>query len=298
MRGLTKRYGPRTILEGVSFQVGRGEVFALLGPNGAGKTTTIEILEGYRNRDNGEVAVLGLDPARSARAIRSRIGLMLQEGGVYPSARPREVLALFAAYYPNPDDPDRLMKLVGLEESHRTTYRRLSGGQKQRLSLALALIGRPELVFLDEPTAGLDPRARRETWEIVRELRRSGVTVLLTTHFLDEAEALADQVAILDRGHIIAGGTPADLRASDNRTVRLSVAGAVAEAEIAALPSVLACVAERPSVYRLTTEDAPRVLAVLTAWAADRGIGIRSLQVGEGSLEDVYLRLTGDLPTE
>ncbi len=211
VQGLTKRYDGRPAVDDLSFQVGRGELFALLGPNGAGKTTTVEILEGYRTPDDGRVRVLGLEPAREGAKLKPRMGLMLQDGGVYPAIRPLEALRLFASFYANPADPVELLGMVGLEDAARTRYRQLSGGQKQRLSLALALIGRPELVFLDEPTASMDPQARRATWEIVRRLQAEAVTVLLTTHFMEEAERLADRVAILHRGRLVALDSPAAL---------------------------------------------------------------------------------------
>src|SRR5579875_1222435 len=206
---LGKAYGGRWVVDGLSFAVNRGEVFALLGPNGAGKTTTIEILEGYRTPDRGAARVLGLDPARDHASLMRRVGLMLQQGGIYPSIRVREVLQLFSHFYPNALDPQQLLEDFGLKEVAASRYRQLSGGQQQRLSLALALIGRPELVFLDEPTGGKDPQARRVTWELIRQLRADGVSVVLTTHFLDEAEQLADTVIVMDSGRIVAQGTPA-----------------------------------------------------------------------------------------
>src|SRR5215471_16327408 len=209
--GLKKSYGSTRAVDGVSFDVGRGEVFGLLGPNGAGKTTTVETLEGYRTPDAGSVRVLGLDPVREGTALRPRIGVMLQEGGLYPGLRPLELLGLFAAYYDNPEDPDALLETVGLRDSVRTPVRRLSGGQAQRLSLACALVGRPEVVFLDEPTAGMDPHARATTWQLIRELRTRGVTVLLTTHAMDEAEQLCDRVAIIAAGRLAALGSPTEL---------------------------------------------------------------------------------------
>ena len=207
--GLEKRYGATRAVDGVRFEVARGEIFALVGPNGAGKTTTVEMLEGYRRADGGTVRVLGLDPVDDGAALRPRIGVMLQEGGLYPGLRPLEVLRLFAAFYENPEQPEALLERVGLLDQRRTIVRRLSGGQKQRLSLACALVGRPELVFLDEPTAGMDPQARATTWELVRDLRARGTTIMLTTHLLDEAEQLCDRVAIIVAGKVAALGTPA-----------------------------------------------------------------------------------------
>src|SRR5215471_2061769 len=200
--GLKKSYGSTRAVDGVSFDVGRGEVFGLLGPNGAGKTTTVETLEGYRTPDAGAVRVLGLDPVREARALRPRIGVMLQEGGLYPRLKPLELLRLFAAYYDDPESPEALLDTIGLRDSADTPVRRLSGGQAQRLSLACALIGRPEVVFLDEPTAGMDPHARATTWQLVEDMKARGVTVLLTTHAMDEAEHLCDRVAIIAGGKL------------------------------------------------------------------------------------------------
>ena len=290
---LRKSYGPRVAVDGLSFTVRSGEIFALLGPNGAGKTTTIEILEGYREWDRGQVTVLGLDPRRDAGRLRPRIGLMLQEGGIYPHVRPGEMLALFAGFYPRPDDPDRLIKLVGLEGSLKTPYRRLSGGQKQRLSLALALIGRPELVFLDEPTAGLDPQARRTTWEILRGLRDRGVTILLTTHYLEEAEQLADRIAIIDHGRLVALGTLDALRGGDRPAVRLVAGPALDPADLGALPSAGAVHRTEPGVYLIECTDPPVLLAEVTAWALRQGVSIREIRVGRESLEEIFLRLTG-----
>ncbi|HEY5172103.1 MAG TPA: ABC transporter ATP-binding protein, partial [Acidimicrobiia bacterium] len=209
--GLAKHYGGVRAVDGLSFDVARGEVFGLLGPNGAGKTTTVETLEGYRKPDVGTVRVLGLDPVRDAAALRPRIGVMLQEGGLYPGLKPLELLRLFAAYYDDAESPEVLLDTVGLRDTAATSVRRLSGGQAQRLSLACALIGRPEVVFLDEPTAGMDPHARATTWQLVRDLRDRGVTVLLTTHAMDEAEQLCDRVAIVTGGRLAALGSPAEL---------------------------------------------------------------------------------------
>src|SRR5215471_17467917 len=208
VHGLVKRYGGRAAVDGISLGVERGHVFGLLGPNGAGKTTTVETLEGYRTADRGSVRVLGLDPIADGAALRPRIGVMLQEGGLYPGVRPLEALRLFASYYDDPDDPERLLQLVGLDDSRHTLVRRMSGGQQQRLSLALALVGRPALVFLDEPTAGMDPHARATTWTMIRELRDHGATVVLTTHAMDEAEHLCDRVGIIDHGRLVACDSP------------------------------------------------------------------------------------------
>lgn len=292
---LRKQYGQHLVVDDLSFTVAAGEVFALLGPNGAGKTTTIEILEGYRSADAGSVRVLSLDPWRDAARLRPQIGLMLQEGGVYPQARPREIVQLLANFYPTPDDPDRLLTLVGLNDALRTPYRRLSGGQKQRLSLALALIGRPRLVFLDEPTVGMDPQARRATWQLIRELRADGVTLLLTTQAMEEAEQLADRLAIIDRGRLVALGDLASLRGGHGQGVRLVTARpltAAERAELERLASVDAVTAERADRYQLQTSAPPTLLVELTAWAAQQGVPIHELRVGGESLEEIFLRLT------
>ncbi len=223
---LEKRYGDTRAVDGVTLSVPVGEVFGLLGPNGAGKTTTVEILEGYRRADAGEVKVLGLDPWTEGARLRPQIGVMLQSGGLYPGLKPLEALRLFASYYDDPDDPERLLHLVGLDDSQGTMVRRMSGGQQQRLSLALSLVGRPSLVFLDEPTAGMDPHARATTWAMIRELRDAGATVVLTTHAMDEAEHLCDRVAIIDHGRVVACGSPDELMTT----------AAVAETTFAAAP--------------------------------------------------------------
>ncbi len=277
----------------MSFGVERGESFALLGPNGAGKTTTMEILEGYRAADAGSVRVLGLDPRHQGHALRPRIGVMLQETGLYRAITPSEALELFASYYADPADPDALLELVGLADAARTRFRRLSGGQKQRLALALALVGQPELLFLDEPTAGMDPQARAGTWDLVRQLKASGVTVLLTTHYLEEAERLADRVAIIDHGHLVALGTPAALTRGDATRVQLRAAPALDVGALAALPGVLDAQETEPGVYLIETHTAGDVLVELATWLRDLGVLPSELRVGQESLEDVFLRLTG-----
>ncbi len=295
VRELVKRYGGRPAVDGLSFTVARGELFALLGPNGAGKTTTVEILEGYRAPDSGEVRVLGLDPIAEARALKPRIGLMLQQGGIYPQLRPLEALRLFSAFYADPYDPEELLRLVGLQDAVQTRYRQLSGGQKQRLSLALALIGRPEVVFLDEPTAAMDPQARRATWQIIARLKRQGVTILLTTHFMEEAERLADRVAIIHRGALVALGTPDQLareRAGGELRFR-----AVPGLDVAALAAALAARSVREveaGHYLVEAEPSPTLVATLASWLAARGVLLTELRVARRSLEEVYLHLTGD----
>ena len=289
--GLVKRYGERTAVDGLDLHIARGEIFGILGPNGAGKTTTVEILEGYRIADEGTVRVFGLDPVRDAVAVRPRIGVMLQEGGLYPGVKPLELLRLFAAFYPSADDPDRLLDLVGLREVADTMVRRLSGGQAQRLSLALALIGRPELVFLDEPTAGMDPRARADTWQLVRDLRDHGTTVLLTTHYMDEAEQLCDRIAILDRGTVVADGTPTEVTGSVTEpTLRFTTAAPVdATALAAALGRTIETVGGE---FVVGGEPSPDVIALLTAWLRDHQAQLTELRTGQASLEEVFLRLT------
>ncbi|HEX5588069.1 MAG TPA: ABC transporter ATP-binding protein [Acidimicrobiia bacterium] len=294
---LEKRYGATRAVDGLSLTIAEGEVFGLLGPNGAGKTTTVEILEGYRRADAGEVRVLGLDPWRDGPALRSRIGVMLQEGGLYPGIRPLEALQLFASYYDDPDDPERLLTLVGLESSRGTLVRRMSGGQQQRLSLALALVGRPSLLFLDEPTAGMDPHARATTWALVREMRAQGVTVLLTTHAMDEAEHLCDRVGIVDHGRLVACGTPVELmdRAITDDTYFSAAAGldVVELAGRLGLPAT--SVREiRAGEYVISAAASPGMVALLADWMRDHDVLLRELRAGTQSLEDVFLRLTGE----
>ncbi|MGH2459374.1 MAG: ABC transporter ATP-binding protein [Chloroflexota bacterium] len=291
---LTKSYSGRAVVSDLSFHVQAGEVFALLGPNGAGKTTTVEILEGYRPRDAGSVRVLGLDPQREGAELHRRIGLMLQQGGFYPAVNPVEMIHLFASYYEKPADPDALLRLVGLEDAARTRYRRLSGGQKQRLSLAVALVGQPELVFLDEPTAGMDPQARRATWDIVRGLKERGVTVILTTHLIDEAERLADRVAIVDAGRLIALGSPGELTGGDaSSDVWLTLPAPVDVDALARLPYATGAREREAGQYVVQTDAALDLLVELASWLRAQGIVPRELRIGQGTLEDVFLRLTG-----
>jgi len=293
---LVKAYGARRAVDGLSLTVPQGAVLALLGPNGAGKTTTIEICEGFRRPDFGSVRVLGLDAVRDAARLRPRVGVMLQDGvGGYTGASAIELLRLFAAYAAHPHRPEALLDAVGLTEVAGTQVKRLSGGQQQRLSLAMALVARPELVFLDEPTTGMDPQARRATWDFIRKLRTDGVSVVLTTHFLDEAEQLADTVVVMDAGRIVASGTPAELtKAGAEGQIRFHAAPRLRLVSlIAALPAGTHAVEEAPGHYLVTGDVDPQLLATLTAWCAGQGVLAENLSVERRSLEDVFLELTG-----
>jgi len=271
---LRKSYGEYEALRGISFEIAEGEVFGLLGPNGAGKTTTIEILEGYRKRDGGTVDVLGFDPERAGSAFRERIGVVLQQSQLWPTLSVLETHRMFAGYYEHPRDVDEVIALVGLAEKRDARVKTLSGGQKRRLDLGVALVGDPELVFLDEPTTGFDPAARRAAWDMIRSLRSLGKTILLTTHYLDEAERLADRVAVLREGRIIREGTPAELTGGTNETeVRYRENG-------------------REVVLR--TSEPTRLLHELTTAAVAEGRELEGLQVRQPTLEDVYLSLTSE----
>ncbi|MFI6050135.1 ABC transporter ATP-binding protein [Streptomyces violascens] len=293
--GLVKRYGPKTAVDGLDLTVGAGGVTAVLGPNGAGKTTTIETCEGYRRADAGTVRVLGLDPVADAERLKPRIGVMLQSGGVYSGARADEMLRHMAKLHAHPLDVDALIERLGLGSCGRTTYRRLSGGQQQRLALAMAVVGRPELVFLDEPTAGLDPQARRATWDLVRELRADGVSVVLTTHFMDEAEALADDVAIVDAGKVVAQGSPEQLcKGGAENTLRFTGRpGLDLGSLLKALPDGTAAAELTPGAYRITGTIDPQLLATVTSWCAQHGVMPDGISVERHTLEDVFLELTG-----
>ncbi|MFT4126377.1 MAG: ABC transporter ATP-binding protein [Gordonia sp. (in: high G+C Gram-positive bacteria)] len=295
IRGLVKRFGDRTAVDGLDLELTTGSILALLGPNGAGKTTTVEICEGFGLPDAGTVEVLGLDPIRDNDQLRRRIGVMLQGGGAYPGARAEEMLRLCAAYSADPIDPDWLLDSLGLREAVHTPFRRLSGGQQQRLSLACAIVGRPELVFLDEPTAGLDAHARLVVWEIIDRLRNDGVSVLLTTHLMDEAEELADHVVIIDHGKVVADGTPADLtsRGAENE-LRFSAPRGLDLTMLAlALPEAYRCSETTPGSYLVRGQVTPQVLATVTAWCAKINVLATDLRVETRSLEDVFLQLTG-----
>ncbi len=295
MRGVTKSYGSTLAVSDLDLDVERAQVLALLGPNGAGKTTTVEMCEGFVRPDTGRIEVLGLDPFGDNPAVRERIGVMLQGGGGYPAARAGEMLNLVAAYAANPLDPAWLLDTLGLTDAARTTYRRLSGGQQQRLALACAIVGRPELVFLDEPTAGMDAHARLVVWELIDGLRRDGVTVVLTTHQLKEAEELADRIVIIDHGSTVASGTPAELmrsgaedqlRFSAPRRLDLSLL-------LSALPEGYRASERAPGEYLVEGAIDPQVLATVTAWCARLNILTTDMRVEQRSLEDVFLDLTG-----
>ncbi|WP_026423975.1 ABC transporter ATP-binding protein [Actinokineospora inagensis] len=293
---LVKTYGSTTAVDGVGFRLAPGEVMALLGPNGAGKTSTVEVCEGFRRADSGTVRVLGLDPVVDGARLRPRIGVMPQGGGAYPGVRAAEMLRLVAACAANPLDPAWLIDTLGLASCSRTPYKRLSGGQQQRLSLACALVGRPELVFLDEPTAGMDPQARRLVWDLVAALRADGVAVLLTTHLMEEAEALADHVVIIDGGRVVAAGTPAELTEErpEEQALRFRAkSGMDTGLLVAALPEDCRVSEPSPGGYLVTGSVDPQVVSTVTAWCAQQGVLAEELRVGRRSLEDVFLDLTG-----
>ncbi|CAB4686095.1 MAG: ATP-binding cassette domain-containing protein [Actinobacteria bacterium] len=273
VRDLRKSYGEFEAVKGIDFEIAAGQVFGLLGPNGAGKTTTVEILEGYRNRSSGDISVLGEDPQHAGQAWRSRIGVVLQSSSLYPNLTPRESLRVFAGYYATPRPVDEVIEIVGLGEKADARVRTLSGGQKRRLDLGLALIGNPDMIFLDEPTTGFDPGARRAAWETIRNLRSLGTTILLTTHYLDEAEQLADQVAVLRGGVIVRAGSPAELTGGASETeIRYRQAG--------------------EEILERTT-DPTRRLHELTSAALERGEVLDGIEVRRPTLEEVYLELTG-----
>ncbi|MGN2637311.1 ABC transporter ATP-binding protein [Nocardia takedensis] len=293
--GVVKRYGETTAVDGLSFDVERAQVLALLGPNGAGKTTTVEMCEGFVTPDAGSVRVLGLDPIADTERLRPRIGVMLQGGGAYPGARAGEMLELVAAYSADPLDPEWLLRTLGLADTRRTPYRRLSGGQQQRLALACALVGRPEIVFLDEPTAGLDAQARLIVWELIDALRRDGVTVVLTTHLMDEAEQLADQLVIIDHGRIVAAGSPAEVTAHGAAGQLRFSAPPKLDLELlrSALPEGFAPRETTPGAYLVEGEIDPQVLATVTAWCARLNVLATDIRIDQRRLEDVFLELTG-----
>jgi ABC-2 type transport system ATP-binding protein len=293
---MVKRYGTTTAVDGLSLTAGRGKVTAILGPNGAGKTTTIEVCEGYRGADGGTVRVLGLDPVRDAGRLKPRVGVMLQAGGIPPAVPAGEYLRTLSRFHVKPHDTAWLLDIVGLTAHAKTPYKRLSGGQQQRLSLAAAVLGRPELVFLDEPTAGMDPQARHATWDLVTALKGDGVGVILTTHFMEEAERLADHVVIIDHGRAVAGGSPVALTGSAGQLRFRAEPGLDIDSLLTALPAGSAAKESPAGRYLIEVPGGtvqPALLAAVTAWCADRGVLPSSLQIESRTLEDVFLELTG-----
>ncbi len=287
--GLTKSFGDVRAVAGIDLRIGRGEVFALLGPNGAGKTTTVEILEGYQRRDSGQVTVLGLDPARDRIALKKRIGIVLQTTAVDRYLTVAETMAMYAGYFPRPLNVDAVIELAGLTRERGTRVIRLSGGQQRRLDVAVALVGDPELLFLDEPTTGFDPSARHEAWDVVRNLATLGKTVLLTTHYMDEAQQLADRVAVIVRGRIVAQGAPDTLagRNTANPTVSYRLPPGVA-------PPPGMGVAIDTGAVQFAPADLTAALHRLTGWSIDNGVPLDDLRILRPSLEEVYLQLTSD----
>jgi ABC-2 type transport system ATP-binding protein len=290
VKGLKKSYGPLWAVRGIDLTVSEGEVFALLGPNGAGKTTTVEILEGYRRRTSGEVRVLGFDPADRARAYREQIGIVLQSTGVDPYLTVAETIELYSGLYPHPRPVDEVVELVGLTEKRDTRVLKLSGGQQRRLDVAIGLAGDPKLLFLDEPTTGFDPNARRNAWVMLRNLSGIGKTIFLTTHFMDEAQYLANRVAVIAKGEIVAEGPPSTLagRSTAATTIRFRLPATAGD-----VPD-WGQTAGSDGTFEIKTEDPTRILHDLTGWALDRGVRFESLEAHRPSLEDVYLQLTGE----
>ena len=287
VRGLVKSYGDVHAVRGIHFDIWRGEIFALLGPNGAGKTTTVEILEGYRTRNAGEVLVLGLDPGRQRAALKPQIGIVLQATSVERYLTVAESIAMYASYYPHPRSADEVIDLVGLTEKRNTRVIKLSGGQQRRLEVAIALAGDPDLLFLDEPTTGFDPSARHEAWDVIKNLASLGKTVLLTTHYMDEAQALADRVAVIADGQIVAEGPPSTLAHRDKAAVRIRFSVPTGEVPPPELSAVIA-----DGVAEFSPADVAAGLYQLSGWATERRVPLDGLEIIRPSLEDVYLRLT------
>ncbi|MCX6396076.1 MAG: ABC transporter ATP-binding protein [Propionibacteriales bacterium] len=295
--GLVMRYGEKTAVDGLDLSVARHTITAVLGPNGAGKTTTLETCEGYRRPQQGSVRVLGLDPVADRRDLLPRIGVMLQGSGAWSGARAMEMLEHIAKLHAHPLDTGMLADRLGLHDCGKTPYRRLSGGQQQRLGLAMAVVGRPEVVFVDEPTAGMDPQARRDTWDLLTELRDDGVTVVLTTHYMDEAERLADQIHIIDRGRLIASGSPLELTRGGTSTIRLVVTKPFPDGAPASLQAALGERVEVTTISEvslLVTGPADHTtLATVSRWCEEHGVLPESLNLGQRNLEDTFLALTG-----
>ena len=294
VQDLRKTYGDVKAVDGVSFSVKVGEVFGMLGPNGAGKTTTVEIMEGLRPRDSGAVQVLGLDPGREAGDLKRKIGVQLQQVSLYPRLRVAEVIELFASFYGRAGVADHLLALLGLEERRRAFVKDLSGGQQQRLSVALAMVNDPPVIFLDEPTTGMDPQARRSLWETVERFKSEGRTVLLTTHYMEEAERLCDRVAVMDHGRIIAMDTPEDLVRTHfaEDAIEFSQRDGLAEADIESLPAVVNASSQGDRVS-MFSDDVPASMAALLQLGQERGEPIQNLRLRRATLEDVFLKLTG-----
>jgi ABC-2 type transport system ATP-binding protein len=292
VRGLRMSYGHYEAVRGIDLDVARGEILAFLGPNGAGKTTTVEILEGFRTRTGGEVQVLGADPAHAGPDWRARVGVVLQESAPEAWLTVRECVSMYAGYYPRPLPVERALELVGLTDKADGRCDRLSGGQLRRLDMALALIGDPELIFLDEPTTGFDPSARRAAWEVISDLRDLGKTIFLTTHYMDEAEALADRIMIIAAGKIVASGTPTTIggRATDATTIRFTLPGGLTAADLPGLP--VSATAGRGGTVEIVHEQPVPVLHALTTWALERGLPLSDIAVYRPTLEEIYLRLT------
>lgn len=291
-----KRYGDLIAVADVTLSIPAGQITAVLGPNGAGKTTSLEICEGFRRPDTGSVRVFGLDPHRFGAADRARVGVMLQTGGVWTMARPAETVRHIAGFYRNPRDPDDLLERLGLQRVGRTPFRRLSGGEQQRVKLACAIVGRPDLLFLDEPTAGLDPHARRAVWDLIREERERGTAVVLSTHLMDEAELLADRIVIVHHGRVVTEGTPKELTAAADADQVVLTPGVRVDTTglLGALPPG-SCIDERqPGRYVITAPVTPEVLSAVSAWCADSGVPQHAIGISRQTLEDVFLALTGD----